>query len=45
MSSTNLPNNRGRHPIQWTITQSIKTIIFDDEGVDPGNLILQLPYD
>lgn len=45
---TNLPNNRGRHPIQWTITQSIKksklSFFLMDEGVDSGNLILQLPF-
>ena len=45
---TNLPNNRGRHPVQWTITQSIKqsklSFFLMDEGIDSGSIILQLPF-
>ncbi len=46
---TNLPYNRGRHPLHWLIALGIsetKLSLFRmDEGVDTGNLLLQIPFD
>lgn len=45
---TNLPMNRGRHPVQWMITQGIKesklSFFLIGSGIDTGNIILQLPF-
>ncbi len=45
---TNLPMNRGRHPVQWMITQGIKesklSFFLIKSGIDTGNIILQMPF-
>jgi methionyl-tRNA formyltransferase len=45
---TNLPHNRGRHPLQWEIilgfSRSKLSFFLIDEGVDTGRLLLQIPY-
>ena len=45
---TNLPYNRGRHPLHWIIAldiQETKLSFFKmDEGVDTGDLLLQVPF-
>ena len=45
---TSLPINRGRHPVQWMITQGIKesklSFFLIGSGIDTGNIILQLPF-
>tara|TARA_Y100000588_G_C14230714_1_gene915151 strand:- start:367 stop:1359 length:993 start_codon:yes stop_codon:yes gene_type:complete len=42
---TNLPFNRGRHPLHWLITQGIPetklSFFVVDEGVDTGDILLQ----
>ena len=46
---TELPFNRGRHPLHWIIAQGItksKLSFFKiDEGIDSGNILLQIPYE
>ena len=46
---TELPHNRGRHPIHWLISQGIRQSYLSffrmDEGVDSGNILLQVPYE
>jgi methionyl-tRNA formyltransferase len=45
---TDLPRNRGRHPLHWLISLGIsktKLSFFRmDEGIDSGNLLLQIPF-
>ena len=45
---TNLPYNRGRHPLHWIITLGIsesKLSFFRmDEGIDAGDILLQVPF-
>lgn len=45
---TELPYNRGRHPLHWLIVQgydkSFLSFFRMDEGVDSGNLLLQVPF-
>ena len=45
---TALPQNRGRHPVQWQITllqkKSKLTYFFLDNKVDNGKIIFSLPY-
>jgi methionyl-tRNA formyltransferase len=45
---TDLPFNRGRHPLHWLICQGIEesqvSFFHMDEGVDSGDLLLQIPY-
>jgi len=45
---TDLPLNKGRHPLQWQIvlglTNSKLSFFWMDEGVDSGDLIMQSPY-
>jgi len=45
---TNLPFNRGRHPLHWIITLGIsetKLSFFRmDEGIDAGDILLQVPF-
>jgi methionyl-tRNA formyltransferase len=44
---TELPFNRGRHPLHWTVVQGItetKLSFFHmDDGVDTGDILLQVP--
>ncbi|GAA5132099.1 formyltransferase family protein [Thalassotalea piscium] len=44
---TNLPENRGRHPIVWTLalglTSTASTFFMMDEGADSGPIISQKP--
>lgn len=44
---TQLPYNRGRHPLHWLITQGVRQTFLSffrmDEGVDTGNILLQIP--
>ncbi len=46
---TELPFNRGRHPLHWLIAQGItssKLSFFKmDEGIDSGNILLQIPFE
>jgi methionyl-tRNA formyltransferase len=46
---TELPFNRGRHPLHWLIAMGIsetKLSFFRmDEGVDTGNILLQIPIE
>jgi methionyl-tRNA formyltransferase len=45
---TNLPYNRGRHPLHWIIALSIpetKLSFFKmDKGIDTGDILLQVPF-
>lgn len=45
---TELPYNRGRHPLHWLIVlgiQDSKVSFFRmDEGIDTGNILLQTPF-
>jgi len=45
---TNLPFNRGRHPLHWIISLGIpetKLSFFKmDEGIDTGDILLQVPF-
>ncbi|MBI3021756.1 MAG: methionyl-tRNA formyltransferase [Candidatus Omnitrophica bacterium] len=45
---TELPFNRGRHPLHWLIALGISnttlTFFRMDEGVDSGNVLLQIPF-
>ena len=45
---TNLPYNRGRHPLHWIIALGIsetKLSFFRmDEGIDTGDILLQVPF-
>lgn len=45
---TDLPLNKGRHPLQWQLvlglTYSKLSFFWMDEGVDSGALIMQTPY-
>ncbi|AGZ82398.1 formyltransferase family protein [Campylobacter fetus] len=45
---TNLPKDRGRHPLHWNIIRGIKksklSFFKMDKNVDSGNLLLQLKY-
>lgn len=46
---TELPRNRGRHPLIWTIdlglTQTANTFFKMDEGADSGDIVDQLCYE
>lgn len=46
---TNLPFNKGRHPLHWliflNINESKLSFFWMDSGVDSGNIIYQLPFD
>ena len=46
---TDLPFNRGRHPLHWLIVQGIRQTKLSffrmDEGIDTGDLLLQVPVD
>lgn len=46
---TELPFNRGRHPLHWIIAQGISrtelSFFHMDEGVDAGNLLEQIPIE
>jgi methionyl-tRNA formyltransferase len=45
---TDIPHNKGRHPLHWLISLGIpktKLSFFKiDEGIDTGNLLLQIPF-
>ncbi len=45
---TALPFNRGRHPLHWLIVlgipETVLTFFRMDEGVDTGNVLLQVPF-
>ncbi|HEG3969545.1 TPA: hypothetical protein SE380_000482 [Campylobacter fetus] len=45
---TNLPKDRGRHPLHWNIIRGIKksklSFFKMDKNIDSGNLLLQLKY-
>jgi len=45
---TDLPFNRGRHPLHWLISMGIKesklSFFILDEGIDTGNILAQTPY-
>jgi methionyl-tRNA formyltransferase len=45
---TELPYNRGRHPLHWLITMGIQdtklSFFLIDEGVDTGNILLQVSF-
>lgn len=44
---TDLPRNRGRHPIIWALvlglTETASTFFFMDEGADTGDILSQVP--
>ncbi|MDR1365993.1 MAG: hypothetical protein LBJ03_02785 [Holosporales bacterium] len=44
---TNLPQNRGRHPIIWTLvlglSKTASTFFIMDDGVDSGDILSQIP--
>ena len=46
---TELPYNRGRHPLHWLITMGIPStklsLFLMDEGIDNGNILLQIRFD
>lgn len=46
--TTKLPFNRGRHPLHWMIVLGIPETTLSlfkmDEGVDTGDVLLQVPY-
>ena len=45
---TKLPQNRGRHPLVWTLalglTESASTFFFIDEGADTGDILSQVNF-
>ena len=45
---TNLPHNRGRHPLHWIIALGISetklSFFAMDEGIDNGDILLQVPF-
>ena len=45
---TKLPHNRGRHPLHWLIASGIEETALSffkmDEGVDTGDVLLQVPF-
>ena len=45
---TKLPHNRGRHPLHWLLAMGIRESALSffrmDEGIDSGNILLQIPY-
>ena len=45
---TELPMNKGRHPLHWMIVLKIKSsklsFFLMDEGIDSGNILLQEPF-
>jgi methionyl-tRNA formyltransferase len=45
---TELPYNRGRHPLHWCISMGIRhtelSFFLIDEGVDTGNVLLKIPF-
>ena len=45
---TDLPFNRGRHPLHWLIsmgiTESKLSFFIVDEGIDTGNILIQIPF-
>ncbi len=45
---TNLPFNKGRHPIQWQIVSGLKSSYLSfymmDKGIDTGDIIMKVPY-
>ncbi len=45
---TELPFNRGRHPLQWLIVMGILETELSffriDEGIDSGNILIQIPF-
>jgi len=45
---SNLPFNRGRHPLHWLIVSGIQETKLSffrmDEGIDTGNILLQIPF-
>ena len=46
---TQLPKNRGRHPLIWALTlgleESASTFFFMDEGVDTGDILSQVDFE
>lgn len=46
---TELPFNRGRHPLHWIVALGISRTALSffrmDEGIDSGNLLLQIPFE
>ncbi|MFA6189470.1 MAG: formyltransferase family protein [Sulfuricurvum sp.] len=46
---TNLPHNRGRHPLHWLLALGIKetkqSFFWMDSGIDSGKILLQLPIE
>lgn len=46
---TALPFNRGRHPLHWLIVLGIRrsklSFFVIDQGVDTGNILLQIPFE
>jgi len=45
---TDLPFNRGRHPLHWLISQGIIqsrfTLFRMNQGIDTGNILVQVPF-
>ena len=45
---TELPKNKGRHPLHWMIVLKLKnsklSFFLMDEGIDSGNILLQEPF-
>jgi len=45
---TDLPHNRGRHPLHWSICLNISktklSFFIIDKGVDTGDILLQIPF-
>jgi len=45
---TDLPHNRGRHPLHWLITLGFKesklSFFRMNEGIDSGNILLKIPF-
>lgn len=46
---SNLPFNRGRHPLHWSIVLGIRqaklSFFIMDEGLDSGKILLQVPFE
>ena len=46
---TDLPFNRGRHPLHWLIVQGIRrtnlSFFHMDEGIDTGDILLKMPVE
>lgn len=44
-----LPHNRGRHPLHWLIVlgfaESSLSFFLMDQGIDTGNVLLQMPFE